>query len=310
LTIGGTGKLLLLPEGGGGSLTSVTQNSLPLPTPTNLPAPTDLPQAGKPKLAIPLSDPNAKVVMQCFQEGRPIDPSVILRSARLHTLTDADKGDFIVIKFAYALLNGKKIAVFSRSSQQHSNKVYSDSILLSAGIDVELAAINGEQGLITNSYYPITNKLGAYVNELEMPAMMFEGFEHPQRFSAFAFRQDGNRYYAFFIHFPRVIRRHRFPRQEFFLAGGHGDEFKGFFALDEAADLMRETDLLADRFALAVQRNSDYPKNGIVCSAFRRTRLFGIFPRIRNFDWSKWGFIIGVGSILLTLLIWYLSKAR
>ncbi|HYC99624.1 MAG TPA: hypothetical protein VEB22_00225 [Phycisphaerales bacterium] len=153
----------------------------------------------KEKLAIPLElalnlrTANGKSFLRSFEDAeRKVDPLPLLSAPDIRPLTDAEKPDYVVIKFAYLLLDssGTKVGLISRAAGRHSNNVEPYSALLSSGMEPFYSShkLGGESFL--SSYYPFTRKLGALANEFEIPARRYEGIPGAARFFAFAMRRE------------------------------------------------------------------------------------------------------------------------
>ena len=233
----------------------------------------------KPKISIPLTDlavkiqsANGAAFVRSYEDpDQYVDPAHLLRGAQIRQLSDKDKPDYIVIKFAYVLYDPTRnaVGVIDRVGGRHTNMVSEHSILLSSGLEQFYGASDVGANIVLNSYQPFTRKLGALVNEFELPMVKYKELDYPTRHFAFAARKSGNRYYAFFIHLAVLTSNTRFPRGAFPLnypdndVSQPPDEFQGFVSLEEAGECMSESPLAVDRFALSVLTGNRFVMDGI-----------------------------------------------
>ncbi|WP_457795371.1 hypothetical protein [Horticoccus sp. 23ND18S-11] len=230
---------------------------------------------------------NGRSFIDAYEDPvRKVDPSMLLRAAKVRLLSDEDKARYIVIKFSYVLFDPVKnaVALIDRVGGRHKQSVGKHSLLLSSGMDGFYGALELGGENFFNSYYPFTRKLGALVNEFALPFVSYKEFSHPVRHFAFVVRKLNERYYAFFIHLAVLMKGGRFPRTEFSLDYPNPDPelprdlIQGFFGLDEAERLLKDSNFLVDRYALSILRGEDFSADGLEGVRFT--------PR---FAWSKLG---------------------
>lgn len=233
----------------------------------------------KPKISIPLSElavdirsANGEAFVRTYEDPQQyVDPMYLLQGARIRMLSDEQKSNYIVIKFAYILYDPKRnaIGVIDRVDGRHSNMVSEHSILLSSGLEQFYGATEVGANVVLNSYQPFTRKLGALANEFELPMVRYKEIDYPSRHFAFAARKSGDRYYAFFIHLAVLASASRFPRGAFPLKyPDHDDslppdEFQGFVPLEQAGECISNSPLAVDRFALSVLTGNRFVMDGI-----------------------------------------------
>lgn len=244
------------------------------------------------KLAVALNNPNGRLFRDAFDNPQgTIDPITLIRSADVVPLDDADKENYIVLKFAYALFDPKKkkVGLFSRVPGRHSNLVANNSVLVSSGVESHIAAHRAGGDLLTNSFYPLSMKLGVYANDFHLPAVRFKEFSHPSRFYAFVARRMDRRYYGFFIHVALLLPGSRFPIGRFplqydpTLSDQPPDEFQGFFSLNEADQVIKDENLSVDRYAVAMLNNThkNFHADGVKgCTFSPRWSVSGAVNRI------------------------------
>ena len=114
---------------------------------------------------------------------RKIDPVKLLRAAKIRRLKDEDKPNYIVIKFAYVLYDPRsnEIGLFARVDNKHTQCIGSHSLLLASGLEEYYGAMDMNGLMVLNSYAPFTRKLGAFVNEFEIPFTRFKEIPYPVR---------------------------------------------------------------------------------------------------------------------------------
>lgn len=219
----------------------------------------------KPKLAVPLSDRDARFAIADFEAGRPIDYTTLLTNSEIVGLTNENKKSFIVLKMSYVLADmanpqNPRIALFERVASSHSNKV-GDSFLISGGLDGDYTVRSDQKGWIINPYFPLSLKIGAFVGEFELPPTLSPNRDHFDRFGIFVFRRDGERHYAFFVHIAYLNHPNRFPETRGELFPASDDIYQGFFPISSVADELRDSPMTVDRTVLALLRGQtpDFP---------------------------------------------------
>jgi hypothetical protein len=214
----------------------------------------------KPKLSVELAILPRDLHVARFSEGVEADPLAVLRNARVRPLSDAEKPNYLVIKFSYLVRDPETggVAAFSRVKGRHASIVADHSTLLSAGVDNDLGAIDVGGTLAENATYPLMRKMGGLVGSLELTPRAYKGLPRATRCSAWVVRVVNGKNYLFLIHVANLLPGAPFPRDTFPLRCEDPkrkkrdpvDEFKGFFSVQDIDRLLDVEKLPVDRFAL------------------------------------------------------------